>query len=214
MTQAGDSKLVDMGLSEFFDAVSARVSTPGGGAVAGAVGALGATLSRMVAAYSMHKDRQTDQNCPVWSIADRLRQLDESLRQSIDDDAKAYGAYVAVSKAKNDTPEAKEELQQATRRSMGVPMGIATKSNDVLGALIDLMEWGNKWLLSDLEAAAILAEATVRCAACSVRVNADQLADSVEAEEAGRRIDALEHAANTRLSEIIRGLRTRMKRGA
>ncbi|GJM26273.1 MAG: sugar ABC transporter substrate-binding protein [Phycisphaerae bacterium] len=211
MTQMGDSKLVDMKLSEFFDAVAARISTPGGGAVAGAAGALGATLARMVAAYSMHKGKQTDQACTVWPIADRLRQLDEALRRSIDDDAEAYGAYVVVSKAKNDTPESREQLQQATRRSMGVPMDIAAKSNDVLDSLYELVERGNKWLLSDLEAAAILAEATVRCAGCSVRVNADQLADSAEANEARSRIDALEQSAQRQLSEILKALGERGK---
>jgi formiminotetrahydrofolate cyclodeaminase len=211
MTQTDDSKLVDMKLCGFLDAVAARVSTPGGGAVAGAAGALAAALARMVATYSMHKDRQTDQTCPVWPIADRFRQLDEALRKSIDDDAAAYGAYVAVSKAKCDTPDAKEKLQQATRRSMGVPMEIAARSVDVLESLTALLEWGNKWLLSDLEVAAILAEAAVRSAGCSVRVNANQLTDSVEADAARSRIDALEQAARDRLSEILKGLSDRTK---
>ncbi len=213
MTQSHQLKLIDITLGEFYDSVADRVSTPGGGAVAGAAGALAATLSRMVAVYSMHKDRQEDQSCPVWPIADRLRKLDEVLRQTIDEDAAAYGAYVKVSKAKDGTPEAKEKLQQATRRSMGVPMNIAAKSNDVLDGLFDLVDWGNKWLLSDLEAAAILAEATVRCAGCSVRVNANQLSDPGEAEEAMKRIDALEQAGRKRLSDILGGLDRRMKHG-
>ncbi|MCA9253366.1 MAG: cyclodeaminase/cyclohydrolase family protein [Phycisphaerae bacterium] len=211
MTQSGDAKLVDMTMSGFFDAVAARVSTPGGGAVAGAAGALAATLARMVAAYSMDKDKQGDDQDPVWPIADRLRELDDALRQSIDDDAAAYGAYVAVSKDKSGTPEAKKKRQEATRQSMGVPMEIAAKSNDVLEALESLVALGNKWLLSDLEAAAILAEATVRCAGCSVRVNADMLADSDEAGEARSRMDAMEHGAKRRLSSILEALGERLK---
>ncbi len=214
MTQSGDAKLIDMTLSGFFDVVAARVSTPGGGAVAGAAGALAATLARMVAAYSMDKDKQSDQGNPVWPIADRLRQLDEALRKSIDDDAAAYGAYVAVSKDKSGTPEAREKRQQATRQSMGVPMEIAAKSSDVLEALESLVGLGNKWLLSDLEAAAILAEATVRCAGCSVRVNANMLSDSGEASEARSRLDALEQGAKLRLSSILQALNERLKGGA
>ncbi|HNO77505.1 MAG TPA: cyclodeaminase/cyclohydrolase family protein, partial [Phycisphaerae bacterium] len=175
-------------------------------------GALAATLARMVAAYSMDKDKQGDDQDPVWPIADRLRALDEALRQSIDDDAAAYGAYVAVSKDKSGTPEAKEKRKQAIRGSLKVPLDIAAKSYEVLESLRDLVQPCNKWLFSDLEAAAILAEATVRCANRSVWVNANLLADSEEADEAMKQTNELEQSGNKLLSEIVTRLWQRVKR--
>ncbi len=210
MSDTNESKLVDLPLNDFLDAVAKRQSTPGGGAVAGVAGALATSLARMVAAYSTSKKATNEHNECFKQIADRLQQLDRSLRDSIDRDAKAYGAYVAASRDKSGSAESVEQRRAATLNSMAVPMSIAVHAKGTLDVLCEMVPAGSKWLLSDLEAAAILAEATVRCAGCFVRVNTELLQDPATADDAHKRISTLEQSAQGVLSKIVKARRTRL----
>lgn len=212
MTDTNKSALVNLTLDDFLSAVAKRASTPGGGAVAAAAGALAACLARMVTGYSVPNDEEGNANHPAAQILVRLIEFDVRLRSLVDEDAQAYEAYVAASRDKSGRPEALERREAVTRMSMEVPMQIASASNDVLGALQELTAVANKWLLSDLEASAILAEAAVRAAGCFVRVNAAALKDEAGANSARLEVKTLEESAGARLSEVLKLLRSLVKK--
>src|SRR5262245_5876212 len=77
-------------IADFLEALAARTPTPGGGAVASAVGATAAALARMVVAYSLGK-KSLAAHQPALEIA--ARELDVAralLLRLADEDAAAY----------------------------------------------------------------------------------------------------------------------------
>ena len=63
--------------------------------------------------------------------------------------------------------------------AISVPMEMAALVSDALSTMDEFKTNANRYLLSDLGVAAVLADAAARAAAYSVRVNARDLADEV-----------------------------------
>ncbi len=203
MTADRNELLVDLQLNDFLDRLAQRVPTPGGGAVAGAAGALSSALARMVAEYSITKKTSEDERVSLASILDRLRRADHMMRCLIDEDAQAYGAYSQLAGVKERDEETERAKQQALQLAMTVPLSIAATAADTLAVMQELAARVNRWMYSDLEAAAILAEATVRCAACSVRVNVSAARESEAADRMVGSLADIERTAKGRLDDVL-----------
>jgi formiminotetrahydrofolate cyclodeaminase len=183
-------------LNEFLDGLADRTPTPGGGSAAALAGALAAAMARMVGAYSVGKKPDDEHAATVQSLCDQLAQADAMLRRLMDEDATAYEALSAAQRAKRqgrDDPPARE---QAVGVALAVPMETAAVAGASLVAMQQLLPHANPHLLSDLGVAAVLADACVRAAAYSVRVNAPLLESSAQREEIlGQLADMLRRSA-------------------
>ena len=177
-------------IDEFLDAVAQRAPTPGGGSVAGAVGALACALARMVAAYSIGKNTNPSVRDRTESVLDRLRRADEILRSLVTQDTVAYAAMGAAGKAARENPATKSaepephasacatSYQDAVLAAVAVPMETAAVASHTLAAMDEWKEFANRRLLSDLGAAAVLAEAAARASWYMVAVNLPELVDA------------------------------------
>lgn len=161
---------------EFFNRVAARAPTPGGGSVAAVVGALSAALGRMVLAYSAGKGSGSDENESIAGAAAALSRLDQMLRALVTADAQAYEALTDAQKRAKETGD-RSGLAPATMAAIGVPMEIAAAASELLAQLDAIKHLGNKHLLSDLGAAAVLADGAARAAQFMVRVNLSSIGD-------------------------------------
>ncbi|MCK4626821.1 MAG: cyclodeaminase/cyclohydrolase family protein, partial [Phycisphaerae bacterium] len=97
------------------------------------------------------------------------------------DDAAAYTLYTEANKCEDETKAAK--MATALAAAIDVPRQMAALAISVMESLIALGEHCNKYLLTDLSAAAILAEAVVRLSDYNVRVNAAGLTDKSAADD-------------------------------
>ena len=158
-------------VAEFLDRLADRTPTPGGGAVAAAAGALSCAMGRMVAAYSVGKKTSEEVRGRVEPAREKLRRLDELLRRLMAEDAVAYAHMTGVDRS--DVPA----HQAAVIAAVSVPLGIAAAASEALEVLDDLKADASRYLLSDLGVAAVMADATARSAAYSVRVNLPEVAD-------------------------------------
>lgn len=202
---------VDGRAGDFLEALSAKVPAPGGGAAAAAAGALAAALARMVAAYSLGPKVAGDKRAVIARHADALARTDALLRVLVDEDMRAYGQYSSTKARASSDAFAAGELPALVSRMTVVPLAIAAAAGEVLENLEQLVPLANRGMLSDLEAAAILAEATVRAAGCSVRVNLPQLTAKDEAARLGEQIARLEAASRDRLAAVVAALRQRVE---
>ncbi len=165
------------GLGGFLDAVAERSPSPGGGAVAAACGALASAMGRMVAAYSPGKHGESVAIEEVSRLAEQLSRLDQMMRELIAEDADAYPAMVDAGRKAKADPSCQAEYDAATGVAIAVPLELMAVAVDMLGALSRLRPVANRYLLSDLGVAAILAEATVRASVYMVRVNTASIKD-------------------------------------
>jgi len=152
--------------------------TPGGGSVAGVVGAFAAALAQMVANVSARHD--DDPRFAQQASALQAR-VDVFLNGAEADEA-AYAGYIAATTLPKGTAEEKaarrQAVQDALREAAYAPLAIARNAIDLLDDLTPVIEIGAANILSDAEVAVILGEAAVCAALVNVRANLPWLKDA------------------------------------
>ncbi|MCP4592197.1 MAG: hypothetical protein GY842_15805 [bacterium] len=167
---------------EFLDALASRQPTPGGGCAAALAGALAVALARMVTAYARGRDGEVD---AVKQVAEPLARADAMLRRLVNEDAAAYQAYAEARRSADPS-----EAARAAGVAVAVPLEIAAVAGAVLADMNRVKEQLNRNLISDLGVVAVLADACVRAAAYSVRIN---LRDAAATDPQGKVREELEH---------------------
>ena len=133
--------------------------------------ALASAIGRMVAAYSVGKKTSEEVRGRVEPAREKLRRLDELLRRMITEDAVAYAHMTSIDRSDVTAHQA------AVVAAASVPLSIAAAASEALAVLDDFKGDASRYLLSDLGVAAVMADATTRSAAYSVRVNLSEVAD-------------------------------------
>ncbi len=163
---------------DLIDAIAAKSPAPGGGAVASATGALGAALAGMVLSYSHGKTSLAEHADAHQALIQQCAREGERLLVLADADAEAYRELNTLQRLPEDDRQRREGLPDAAQRCVDVPLEVQRVCLSLLEAFEALAPIANKWLLSDLRIAAILAEAAVRASACNVGVNTPTLAEA------------------------------------
>lgn len=143
----------------FVRQLQARKPSPGGGAVAALVGALGMGLIIKVANYTSGKERYKRYESQIKAILKKADRLKNRLTALIEKDAKTYEEY---SKTKS-----KAALRKATR----CVEEISKLSKDGLNFYKRLQKIGNVNLKGDLDAAGILLNSSIKIANNLARLN-------------------------------------------
>lgn len=151
----------------FLDRLAAREPAPGGGGAAAVAGAMAAGLVAMAARFSA--DRLTDAD-ELAARADRFRRRAADL---VDEDARAYQAFLDASR-RPDGSGRRDRVLAALRAAALTPLEIAEIAAEVAGMTVRVAREGNPRLKGDTVAAALLAEASARCAARLVVINVEQ----------------------------------------
>jgi formiminotetrahydrofolate cyclodeaminase len=165
--------MLGLSVRQFVAATAAKTPIPGGGSVAGVVGALATALGEMALAFSRGKKNLAGFEADHERLAVHLARARGMFLDLTGDDAAAYSLY--QESAKGDDAAAKATALAA---AINVPREMTALALTVLGELADLSGKCNRHLLSDLAAAAVLAEAVVTLSDYNVRVNAACLPDA------------------------------------
>ncbi|MEE9395069.1 MAG: cyclodeaminase/cyclohydrolase family protein [Planctomycetota bacterium] len=162
-------------LDEFLRDLASGAPTPGGGAVAGLCGALGAALTSMVANLTIGKKKYA---AVENEFKERLAPLETArykLRQLMDDDARVFAAYMAAWKLPKGDDDAKaarkEAIRLATLDASEVPLRTLEACRDLLPAIRFAAESGNQNAVSDAGIAALLVTCGAKAAAMNVKIN-------------------------------------------
>lgn len=176
-------------IGDYLDRLGSSHPDPGGGSVAGLVGALGAALGQMVVSLTRDNDA-------LEPLRNDLQAAIEAMLESSADDERAYGRYVTASKMPKISPDEKSArraaMQAALVSSAQVPLELATTAVHVLQLLEPVVEQGTSHALSDAEIAVSLAEAAAHAALANVRINVPLIRDADIATSLASRANALE----------------------
>ena len=146
-----------LSLPGLLDAVGARTTAPGGGAVAGVVAALAGALTGMCARFS--DGDQAD----LAGRADELRARAASAAQS---DLAVYAAYVRARRTGRDG-----EVAAALDETIRVPLEMAEVATELAELAGGLARSGNPNLRGDATAAVLMGSAAARVGAILVYEN-------------------------------------------
>lgn len=182
-----------MAVGPLLERIASKTPAPGGGAVVGLVGALAASLGQMVLAYSQGRSAQPEHERALGDLAEAWTDAACRLLALADADAAAYARLNALQRLPEADP-GRSQLPEAARRCMAVPMDVQREALVLLEQFLVLRPMANRWLLSDLRIAAILAEAVVRASACTVQANAPVLRRAVDDAAAAQASQASERA--------------------
>jgi methenyltetrahydrofolate cyclohydrolase len=169
----------ELSSSEFgtlLQSVAAKSPTPGGGAVASAVGALAASLGSMVVSFSIGKKSLAAHAEALGAASGELARAREVLLRLADEDAAAYASLNAVWKLDKADPTRDKRMAAAAELALAPPMAVIATCTNLLRLLESLCDKSNRSLLSDLAIAAVLADAAVRGSRWNVLVNLPLLA--------------------------------------
>jgi formiminotetrahydrofolate cyclodeaminase len=147
----------------WLDAVAARQPAPSAGAVIALSVASAAALTAMAARYA-----EPDELRCLAEEADRAR---ARLIELADRDGPAYAEVLAAGRLPTEHPDRARQRTVALTRATEVPLDIARLAASVTAWAARLAETGNRNLVGDARAAALLAEAGVRAAAELVHLN-------------------------------------------
>jgi len=165
----------------FLGELASSAPTPGGGAVAGLVGAAGAGLIEMVCHLTMGKagyEEVEDRMREILGVAGKGR---AALLDLADRDATAFDGVMAAFKMPKDTEEQKAERSAAIQRGYEdaavVPLEIARQAAALMELAAEVTRTGNAQAASDGSSAAQCLSGAVWCATYNVEINAAALKD-------------------------------------
>ncbi len=168
--------LLSSSVRDFVAATAARTPTPGGGSVAGVVGALGTALGEMTLNFTRGKKKFAEHEAYYAHLGERLEKMRSMFMTLVADDMAAYQLYQQTQKAA-DGPKKDEAMQVAVAAAIAVPREMMKLGLALLEDLRELSGKCNQWLISDLVAGAVLAAAAIRLSNYNVRINAPSVAD-------------------------------------
>ena len=174
--------MLGLPVREFVAAAAAKTPTPGGGSVAGVVGALGAALGEMALNFTRGKKKYAEHEDYYAQVGRRLEMTRGMFEDLVADDIAAYKLYQATNRM-DDSPEKTEAMDIATAAAIDVPREATKVALALLKDLQELEPKSNPWLITDLLASAALAVATVKLSDYNVRINVPNLSDKQAAGE-------------------------------
>jgi len=177
----GPSDLTRLPVIDFQAATAAKTPIPGGGSVAGVVGGLAAGLGEMVLAFTRGKKKYAPFAVEHDALAVRLGRARGMFADLTADDAAAYSLYQEASRCDDETKA--EKMATALAAAVNVPREMTALALSILDDLVALGPHCNRYLLTDLSAAAVLAEAVVKLSDYNVRVNAAGMDDTAAADD-------------------------------
>ena len=180
MTSTND--ILNSSVTEFVNATTAKTPTPGGGSVAGVVGALGAALGRMTLNFSKGKKSLAEHEPYYAELEKRLEDACETMLDLVRYDIAAYGTYREANRLP-DGDDKTRAVEKATAAAIDVPRKTTQAALSLLEDMKELAGKCNKWLITDLLAAGALAVAAATLSDYNVRINLPNLADTAAAEK-------------------------------
>lgn len=189
-------------LEPFLEALASGEPTPGGGAAAAAMGALGASLALMCCRLPVDKPEFLERRAMFEEVARVADRLQKRFIEAVDEDVSAYNAVVAALKMPKGTPEEKAirsaALQKAFKWATNVPLQVAEMAADTLDLLEPLSRNGLPGAISDVGVGARAAHAAFDGASYNVRINLASIKDLDFASQARARLEA----ARTRTEKL------------
>ena len=164
---------------QFLDAIADPDVFSGGGSVAAVAGAGAAATALLVLRLNAKRKRNAPHMDGIDDGIDRLTGLVDHLLKAADEDIATLQRLLEaqrVSKGTGDLKQYADVLQQAAAS----PVAIAESIGDLLAVVVPQLEITTRFTVSDLGAAAVLAEGAARAALLTSEVNIALLRDLPE----------------------------------
>ncbi|XP_037014097.2 formimidoyltransferase-cyclodeaminase isoform X5 [Artibeus jamaicensis] len=202
-----EQSLVDKSLHAFVREVGARSATPGGGSVAAASAAMGASLACMAGLMTYGRRQFEHLDVAMRRLIPPFHAASAKLTALVDADAQAFGACMEAMKLPKSTPEERNRRaaarQKGLRQAVAVPLELAETVASLWPALQELALCVNLACLSDLQVAAKALETGMFGAYFNVLINLKDISDDKFKDQIHQRISSLLQEAKTQAELVL-----------
>ncbi len=202
-----EDALVAKRTDAFVHEVSRDSPAPGGGSVAALAGALGAALASMVANLTVGKPGYESAFDDMAAAAEEAQAVKDRLLQAVDEDTRAFNAYMDALRLPKGTEAEKAArkaaMQAGLKQAVAVPLETARLGLRAMALARRAAESGNKNSVSDAGVGAQMAFACVGGACLNVRINLPGILDTAFVEEMKGAASELENDARRLLDETL-----------
>ena len=198
--------LVKLSARDFTDEVSRDTPAPGGGSVAALAGALGAGLASMVANLWQDKVEAADAKAALLSAADAAQGAKDRLLLAVDEDTRAFNAYMEARRLPANTPEEKQtrdlKMQEGLKQAVNVPYRTAQDSYAAMQAAASAIQHGNVNSITDGAVGVQVGFAGVRGGIWNVLINLKDITDPAFVAEMRAKCETLLAEARALLDQV------------
>lgn len=173
--ESGDWKAAAKTLAE---ALAGTEATPGGGAAAGAAGAMGCALTEMAAGISARSKKiDEERRAALRDIVDNFRNRRAEFERLTSADAAAFDAVMDALKLPKEDEGRKDKVQATLKKAGEVPLETARAAASALESLGQARGLAAGTVASDMNCAEHLLRAAGLCALENVDVNVNSIKD-------------------------------------
>ncbi|MBC8255776.1 MAG: glutamate formimidoyltransferase [Candidatus Marinimicrobia bacterium] len=175
--------LASMTLHGFADELSSDSPAPGGGSVAALAGALGASLSSMVANLTFGKKKWDPLFKQMSQLAVNSQKVKDELIQLIDADTESFKLVMEAFKLPNKSKKQKKErdsaIDSAMKEATNIPFKTLQCCRNIMDLTLEAAKYGNPNSVSDAGVGGEMANSGARGAALNVRINLNDIDDEL-----------------------------------
>jgi formiminotetrahydrofolate cyclodeaminase len=209
------SSIFDLTLGEFLNRLGSSDPTPGGGAAAAVVGALGAALIEMTANLTIGRPRLADVQDQAHSIERRASDLRARLQKLGDADAEAFDQVTAAYKLPRADEAQKAARAEAIQAALRVAADVPLESARISAEVVELAEQAapvlNAAVISDVLVGALAAQAALNSAALNVEINVASMTDAASVERYSAELARAREGVDERVERILATGRSRFR---
>jgi glutamate formiminotransferase / formiminotetrahydrofolate cyclodeaminase len=202
-----DTALVEMKVTDFTDEVSRESAAPGGGSIAALAGALGASLSSMVATLTANRRGSEAVDEILNEAAETCQEVKQSLIKAVDADTDAFNVYMDARRlpAKTDAEKKvrEEAMLDGLKQAVNVPFNSARQSFRAIKLAETVVKYGNPASITDVGVGAQMAYTGVKGGIYNVLINLKDISDEDFNADMRKRCTALEKEAKEALDNVI-----------
>lgn len=205
-------KLQDLTIKQFLEKTAANEAVPGGGSSAALSAAIATALTEMVANLTIGKKKYVAVEERMKQIATEMSANRTYLVDDIDRDADAYrlvmDAYHLPKETEAEIALRDEKIEEATKIASLVPMEVAERAYNLLDAIIELLETGNRNAVTDGLVGLMTCRTAIMGALLNVRTNLGAICDKAFVDEMIAKCDRMEQETLKKESQSIQWVKT------
>lgn len=201
-------------LNTFLDNLASAAPTPGGGAVAAIMGAMGAACLSMVCNLTIGKKNYVEVEAEMRAALAKAEELRQRLAAMVEEDARVFSLVIDSYRLPRETEEQTSArsaaIESALKGATSTPLACAQACAEVIALSKIVAEKGNQQLVSDAGVAVVAAQGALKCAALNVYINLPNIQDRDFAQVKRAELDSILKQCDGLASEVYELVKSKL----